>query len=333
MGYKRVLILTGAGFSYNFGGFLASEMRARIFNYPPIQRQGRVRDLILHTDGFENVIAQVFKEPSPGDETPFTEEEKATLNEAVERAYQDLDENIRGWGISHSHSVGPSSLESLVNRANSGQTSISAFFTLNQDILMERNCGKHSLGATRFNDMIYWNPNWLFAKKDFVQMPDAEALKPIKDNLVNENNMYLKLHGSYGWVSNDGESRMVIGGEKSDQIKKEPLLAWYLELFEQAVKSGDKRLLIVGYSFGDSHINQIIEAGCREHGLELYIINPHDPRQFWIGLHSMASVESNKENIRNRMRGYFPYTYAQIFSERSDRPNIYFQEISEALAA
>jgi len=66
---------------------------------------------------------------------------------------------------------------------------------------------------------------------------------------------------------------MVIGKNKSEIIAREPLLKWYFELFQKVIAEGSKKILIVGYGFGDQHINQVLADGVEKYGLQIYIIS------------------------------------------------------------
>ncbi len=82
------------------------------------------------------------------------------------------------------------------------------------------------------------------------------------------------------WRTSDGREVMVIGGEKPTQIGREPLLDWYFEIFKQVLSSPQRRLLVIGYGFGDEHVNEVIAHAITEHGLHLYIICPTPPNLF-----------------------------------------------------
>jgi hypothetical protein len=43
---NKAVLLTGAGFTHNFGGFLANEMWAVIFNSPEIGKDPRLNELL-----------------------------------------------------------------------------------------------------------------------------------------------------------------------------------------------------------------------------------------------------------------------------------------------
>jgi SIR2-like domain len=67
---------------------------------------------------------------------------------------------------------------------------------------------------------------------------------------------------------------------KLGRIAGEPLLEWYLSLFKEALEEGDKNLVIVGYGFGDDHINDIIVDAIKDRGLKLFVISPQLPADF-----------------------------------------------------
>lgn len=77
-----------------------------------------------------------------------------------------------------------------------------------------------------------------------------------------------------------GRKVMVLGGDKLTQICSEPLLKWYYQTFKQVLCCQNRRLLVIGYGFGDPHINEVILKAVREHGLRLYIVSPHEPEDF-----------------------------------------------------
>ncbi len=84
---------------------------------------------------------------------------------------------------------------------------------------------------------------------------------------------YIKLHGSIDIKQSDREMMLVIGGDKAANIDRQPLLKWYNQVFQHSLRSREARLMIIGYSFGDAHINQVIFSGV-EAGLKIFIIDP-----------------------------------------------------------
>lgn len=123
---------------------------------------------------------------------------------------------------------------------------------------------------------------------------------------------------------------MVIGKNKEEDIEREPLLKCYFELFQNVIKEGNKRLVIIGYGFKDQHINKILVDGVKNYGLKIYVI-------------STASPESFRENfergghyyalpIMEGLCGYFPYSMREIFPADQSR-SVHIDEIRERLLA
>jgi len=79
---------------------------------------------------------------------------------------------------------------------------------------------------------------------------------------------------------------MIIGQTKSELINKEPLLKWYFSLFED-VLSRAKKLVVIGYGFGDEHINKAV---VKNRDLMIYVICPLEPEHFKANLFSRAPL-------------------------------------------
>lgn len=86
---------------------------------------------------------------------------------------------------------------------------------------------------------------------------------------------YVKLHGSVNWVeSNVGSRILVMGGMKAVSINRFPILTWYHDEFRKTLLRPDARLMVIGYGFGDAHINDAIANGLNA-GLKLFVVDPH----------------------------------------------------------
>jgi len=83
-----------------------------------------------------------------------------------------------------------------------------------------------------------------------------------------------KLHGSVDWV--DGSDRLfVVGGGKEAYIQSKPLLKSYNEVFRDYLRRPDARLMIIGYGFGDDHINKMLVEGWQANpSLGVFHIHP-----------------------------------------------------------
>jgi hypothetical protein len=63
-----------------------------------------------------------------------------------------------------------------------------------------------------------------------------------------------------------------MGGNKGPDIQKHWLLRNYRDQFTHFISQKNTRLLIIGYSFSDTHINEIIENAAKS-GAKIFIID------------------------------------------------------------
>jgi hypothetical protein len=86
---------------------------------------------------------------------------------------------------------------------------------------------------------------------------------------------YYKLHGSSGWVTDHGQPLLVIGREKTGTIADHSILRWTYQQFENYLRRDDTRLMVIGYGFGDDHINQSLMAAHQAGKLTMiYLVQP-----------------------------------------------------------
>ena len=163
----------------------------------------------------------------------------------------------------------------------------SFIFTLNQDLFFERLYRKNAYADLSIpgivNDEEWFTGNFYkpLESEDYCKLPTEDELKSTKENFLEVGNFFLiKLHGSCNWISSNGSDTMVIGRGKTKQIKNEPLLQHYFEIFNQVLSQDHRRLLVIGYSFSDEHLNSIIFNAVKKHGLKVYILSPESPKKF-----------------------------------------------------
>lgn len=322
---KNVILLTGAGFTKNFGGFLGSEMWSQIFTEAEIQSNDRLRDVLLQGNcDFETAYSTVMT-------GGFSEDDKNIMKRVVERAYKNLDDAIKDWVF---NDTGPYPVNwygwNKLTNLFVGQGDVKGlFFTLNQDIFIERRSGHRVPGAPFFTQELYNGRCRDFTPDKFVTLPKEDAVVKAEQALKNHAGLaYIKLHGSYGWKSSDGSNQMVIGKNKSEFIEKEPLLKWYFDLFQKVIVEGGKKILIIGYGFGDQHINKVLVDGVKNHGLQVYIISTRPPAE--LKQHFDRGGHLYAREIMNGLRGYFPYQMKEIFPGNQEE-TIHYKKIQEAL--
>jgi hypothetical protein len=152
-----------------------------------------------------------------------------------------------------------------------------AIFTLNQDLLLEIHYRNDTVAI------------WSGTRWTGYEMPGLRAL-PLQDPLIRASgkwrpeepfrshpNMrpYYKLHGSTGWETTDGQPLLVIGRDKVGTIARSPILHWTYQQFEASLRNRPTRLMVIGYGFGDAHINDtLIQAHQNGTLVLMYLVHP-----------------------------------------------------------
>lgn len=315
-------LLTGAGFTQTFGGYLGSEMWAAILNQPEVQRDQALRECLLseETLSYEAVYDEVLESQN------YSLNQKREFTAAIRRAYEEMDDilckqprnDVAGCRFFVSRFA---DLDHLQTRG--------FVFTLNQDLFVERFYRETGDHRSAMRLPLLQNPEYFKGSiepgdKLQIRLPGMDDISKFQQRFWDKGTgklMYLKLHGSYGWLSEDGSDVMVLGHGKKGRIEKEPLLKWYLSLFKTVLDSGDKKLIVIGYGFGDDHINEIIASAIKEKRLQLYVICPMEPEQFRNRLLRLYgfNIQPNKygEDIWNGLYGYYPGKVTDFYDTHS----------------
>lgn len=325
-----LILLTGAGFTKNFGGFLASQMWDMIFNNPLIQSTPSLRTLLQTQQqyDFESAYTDVIEKKG------FSQDEKNIMEQAIEDAYKMIDDATRQWVVSKTgpYPVNWYGVNDLFTLFNGNANERGLFFTVNQDLFMERRSGSVCPGVPRFREDFYNFHGKEFTKEYFVTLYKKEdTVKSIEKGFENHNGpLYIKLHGSYGWRSPEGLNHLVIGRNKKERIEQDPLLKYYFELFQNAIRDGNKKLLVIGYGFNDQEINLTLVDGVENHGLKIYIIDTRSPQDFRTHLQYGGHVYALP--ILEGLSGYYCHELKEIFPGTQEK-TVHSERIIKALLA
>ncbi|MGO9413417.1 MAG: hypothetical protein ACLQCB_22040 [Spirochaetia bacterium] len=268
------LLLLGAGFSRNWGGWLASEAFEYLIGCSEIIDDGQLRNLLWkHQEsgaGFEGALEEL---QSAYLRDPHNNLRQLTaLQSAITRMFADMNRaflNLIDWEFSADRE---SKVQVFLARFD-------AIFTLNQDIFLEKHyCNDNVmlLGARRWSGAYFpglkrtrsaepLHHNCL-ARSTWV--PDAAAFR-----LNAGAQPIFKLHGSSNWTSPEGKPLLIMGGAKAHEIVQNPILRWYSQQFDDYLFRPNTRLMIIGYGFRDPHINASIRVAV-DKGLRIFIIAP-----------------------------------------------------------
>jgi len=263
------ILLLGAGFSRNWGGWLAPEMFEYLlgcseFN-PPL------RDLLWEhrqTGGYEGAFTHLLEGfVHDGDRARLTRFEAA-----LARMFADMDKKFAA--IEFEFQAAPAYMvRTFLSRFD-------AIFTLNQDLLLERYylnsnftlinpgrwsgwqipgmlreaSGGGSGGASDCESCGIWVPG------------GAAAVQP-------RHQPYFKLHGSSNWRDADGGSLFAAVGDDPTLFNRFPVIPGYHEALREYLVP-PVRVMVIGYGFGDQHINDMLRGAANRGELKVFIIDP-----------------------------------------------------------
>lgn len=269
----KTILLLGAGFSKNWGGWLSKEVFEYLLGCEDIQNNKQLLNLLwAHQEkGFEELLSTLNNEHQRYQSQDSLNQIKIFEN-AIKEMFKTMNDGffqITNW-------------DNNLQLTRNFLTRFDAIFSLNQDLLLERH---------------YLNSNIQLAShasKQWggFQIPGMRKINPLEpnaadtffvpdemDNFKLENRLqpFIKLHGSSNWSTTIGQRLLILGGNKVNQISQFEILNWYFKLFEDNLNE-ECRLMIVGYGFNDDHINKII-MNAAENNLKIFVISPDGPDQ------------------------------------------------------
>jgi hypothetical protein len=305
------LLLIGAGFSHNWGGWLASRFFDVLFGDTAVQDDSDLRELLWRyrtAGGFEAALADL-------QAAALSDPELAARRDAFEGALRRVFAHMnaaffhRQGGFEFNNQTGWFVRELLVR--------FDAIFSLNQDLLLERfyldgddialTTSQRLLGAA------LPGVRWPNPKPTFIPAEWEKARWTVDGpiDVPKRTQPVYKLHGSSNWVTSEGRDLLVLGGAKTNAIAGAALLSSYFEEFRRRLSIPDTRLIIIGYGFGDAHINEALRAA-EKTGLKIFVIDPagagifdklDDPepfRRMFIGASPLSLRETFSGNVAER---------------------------------
>lgn len=283
-------LLTGAGFTKNWGGHLAAEIWPLLASTGAVRGSSALRRLFRETMGFfEDALAKARIATLKGE---VTNAEIAALEKGIIDVFIEQERTINGnyiGGTLNDRNVeemlslfgkGPRNAGNRFAGLDSGY-----IFTLNQDLLVERvTVNRHMFDQPVTPGVAPLTDQQRLGRNNFRPTNERHLLETRRDRsnapLTLAGNLnYVKLHGSYEWRSDDGRNVLVVGGSKEETIREFAVLGTYLELFGAVCSTRDLRLMVIGYGFADEHINKVIADGARNNGLTVFLVDPRPPQQ------------------------------------------------------
>jgi hypothetical protein len=258
------ILLTGAGFSRNWGGWLAKELEGDLL--ARLASHEQLRRLIQNSENYEEALG---KARTPGySGIGVSSAELKIFEDAIKESFWAMNLALGKRGSLSLSGVHELSIPEFLSKFD-------AIFTLNQDLLLEFHYNAGGLPAGR------WIGSYYPGIEPEVATPlDAGEVVRVERRVGTINasdgrrQPIYKLHGSVEWVDGS-DSLFVVGGGKEAYIQSKPLLRRYSEVFAEYLRQPNARLMIIGYGFGDEYINQVlVESSQSNPSLGVFHVHP-----------------------------------------------------------
>ncbi len=275
-------LLLGAGFSKNWGGWLSHEVSGYLKGCPEIKTDNYLKGLLQKHERNGNF------------ETALAELQEAWAQD-YEKRMVDAPHISNELGNLQKFEAAISSMFNAMNDAFSKRDNFEfqnqnefmvrpflakfdAIFTLNQDMLLEKHYFPHVLLQSNGKWDGIESPGMHYANYIDHAFPTETKKKavpkdPSEFKVTNRLQPYFKLHGSTEWRSG-GNNMLIIGADKSRAIAGLDILNWYYKIFCNWLSEAPCKLMIIGYGFGDDHINKALINGANKDQLDIFIIDP-----------------------------------------------------------
>ncbi len=268
------VLLTGAGFSKDWGGRLAAEVCLQVYGDPALKRHENIRRKLIETSDYEGVWEYCL-EQEPDAVTD--------LQNAITTAFDRMDRDQNQQ--SHLRQIADKLFWRMINgfRWNEDRSVDTGYiFTLNQDLLVERKymeqwrCPALSIPFGESNMPVNRPPAMHQISGGYPNDLPFSGWKTDIGACGTETYRgsfnYIKLHGSANWFDRDKQI-MIMGKTKESKIRQNALLRSYFALFEAVLSKPGTLLMIIGCSMNDEHIKAALVGAIQDHGLKVFVWN------------------------------------------------------------
>jgi hypothetical protein len=270
----RYLLLTGAGFSRNWGGWLAHEAFEYLLGcaeVTPFIREQLWKSKGLKL-GFEDTLRELRDRHAQNQNAGLLQELRA-FEAMLEGMFHTMKTGFMNTEFEPGQEAArigpqPTPVRDFLCRFD-------AIFTLNQDTLLEQKYSQSNLqqgSSGKWFELQSPGLTDLLVNGQRFASPGVFFPASPPFTLLQNRQPYYKLHGSSNWRTSDNSALLILGAEKSTDISRIPLLTWYQTEFARLSQQSPVRIMVIGYGFGDPHINDLLIAAASS-GAEFFIID------------------------------------------------------------
>jgi hypothetical protein len=259
---------------------------------------------MLRNPLFEDAISEVL------DTNHYDNDDRAAMNTAIQDAFERMDLEHSAQLSSGRPQIDLGGMKDLIARFRAqAHNNVGYVFSLNQDVLFERlvshwpdiQCREPGIRGLPTTTPLLGTPSLAHPAT-----PDLSNMR--LEGAIN----YCKLHGSFQWHPTDGSPAMVVGGSKEIAVGRSPLLIEYHALFQNVLCAGDVRLLVIGYSFGDAHINRVISTAVQGYGAKIFVWDTANPLELVSNVNDSLSDATRRIDLRPYLCGAASRTFAMV---------------------
>jgi SIR2-like domain len=261
------MLLLGAGFSRNWNGRLASEVRSDL--QTQLKSDPYISQLLQKHD-FETVLSMVqaeFGQKPDG----LTEGRLRATQAAVKDVFSRMNLAFQRRMTMEFGNDGAFRIQPYLAKFD-------AIFSINQDLLLELHYHRNDpsvWAGSKWNGYII--PGMVERPLNAPYPYDVLQSKwnPTGDfQLIAGQQPLVKIHGSSNWETATAEPMLVMGKAKIAQINQHPVLRRYFEYFVECLSKPHTRVTVIGYGFAEEHINEaLLEAG-RRGTMRMFVVHP-----------------------------------------------------------
>lgn len=265
----NTVLLLGAGFSRNWDGWLAAEIMGGLFDR--LRDNNELSQVLVQAGNFEDALSNVQAQFN----ADRSERNSALLKQlqlAICATFNEMNLVFANKLTMEFSNVRGNSIVDFLARFD-------AIFTLNQDLLFELHYNIELAERRRWNGHHFpgmQTPAGWQNAIDYLRRNRLEMVWQPTEYFQIERGLQpiFKLHGSVNWKDRDGSDLLVMGANKAVTIAEKAILTTYANEFARYLQMPDTRLMVIGYGFGDRHINEIITDAWTVSKLRMFIVGP-----------------------------------------------------------